>query len=245
MFTDHINWYDTIDSTNSEAYRNISTAPHGTVWAARFQTAGRGQRGNKWESVAGENLMFSIILRPLFLPAEKQFAISQVTALALCDLLDLWGIEATIKWPNDMYVGDKKVSGILIEHFLSGSKLNASIVGIGLNLNQSRFESDAPNPTSVLLETGERRVPEDALVTLLDLLAIRYDQAVHGYMQEIEEEYCAHLYHVHQWRRYLRCSDNTEFEGYMMGIDHVGCLRVLLRNGSEEAFAFKEIRYGR
>jgi BirA family biotin operon repressor/biotin-[acetyl-CoA-carboxylase] ligase len=187
--------------------------------------------------------MFSILLRPLFLPAEKQFVISEIAALALCDVLALWGMDAAIKWPNDVYVGDKKISGVLIEHFLSGSKLSASIVGIGLNVNQTHFRSDAPNPTSVLLETGHRRAPEEALITILDFLALRYDQALQGKVQEVEDAYCARLYRLHQWNRYVRCSDNTEFDGYITGIDLFGCLRVLLRNGREEVFAFKEIRY--
>ena len=243
MFKDKIKWFNVIDSTNNEAYRNLSTSPHGTVWAARFQTAGRGQKGNKWESAAGENLMFSILLHPAFLPAEKQFVISEIVALSVCDLLESWEIEATIKWPNDVYVGDKKILGVLIEHFLSGTNLSASIVGIGLNLNQTHFRSDAPNPTSVVIETGQERSLEDALDTLLDCLSLRYEQALHGAAREIEEAYCARLYRLHQWKRYLRTSNHTEFEGYITGVDKYGCLKVLLRNGREEVFAFKEIGY--
>jgi len=243
MFTDNITWFDTIDSTNNEAYRNMPTAPHGSVWAARFQQAGRGQKGNKWESAAGENLMFSILLRPDFLQAERQFVIAQVGALAVCDLFSSWGLEATIKWPNDIYIGNKKIQGMLIEHFLSGALLSASIVGIGINLNQIHFRSDAPNPTSVLLETGQKRAPEKVLTSLLHCLDLRYDQAILGRMEEIEETYCTRLYRLHQWKQYVRCVDNTEFEGCIKGIDIYGCLRVLLRDGREEVFAFKEIQY--
>ena len=243
MFTNNITWFDTIDSTNNEAQRKLSTAPHGSVWAARFQTAGRGQKGNKWESAVGENLMFSILLRPNFLPAEKQFIISQIGALAVCDLLATWGLDAKIKWPNDIYIGDKKIQGMLIEHFLSGAQLSASIVGIGINVNQERFASDAPNPTSVLLETGQRKVPQDALVELLHRLELWYIQAEEGKLQEIENAYCARLYRLHQWKRYVRCADNVEFEGCIMGIDRYGCLKVLLRNNREETFSFQEIKY--
>jgi len=164
MSKNKIYWFDVIDSTNNEAFRNMSTALHGTVWAARFQTAGRGQKGNQWESAAGENLTFSILWHPAFLAAERQFAVLEIVALAICDLLDSLGLMATIKWPNDVYVGDRKILGVLIEHFLCGSELSASIVGIGLNLNQTRFGHDAPNPTSVLLETGQRSVPEEVLM---------------------------------------------------------------------------------
>jgi BirA family biotin operon repressor/biotin-[acetyl-CoA-carboxylase] ligase len=243
MFTDKIHWFDVIDSTNSEAYRSLLTALHGTVWTARFQSAGRGQRGNKWESAAGENLMFSILLRPRFLPAERQFLISQIAALALCDLLDSWGLEATIKWPNDIYIGDKKIQGMLIEHFVNGAELSASIVGIGINLNQTRFESDAPNPTSVLLETGQKSTPKEVLMLLLDGLERRYNQGMQGDLGEITDAYCARLYRLHQWTRFLRCTDQTEFEGFITGVDPYGCLIMTLTDGGTEVFSFQEIRY--
>ena len=242
MFKDKIIWFNEIDSTNSEAYRNLATAEHGSVWAARYQRAGRGQKGNRWESAKGENLMFSILLRPVFLPAEKQFVISEVGALAVCDLMELWGLKAMIKWPNDIYIGDKKIQGMLIEHVVNGTRLSASIVGIGINLNQTHFASDAPNPTSVLLETGQRRTPEDALTKLLECLEQRYGEAERGDITKIEDTYCARLYRLGQWRRYVRCADHTDFEGVIAGIDPFGRLRVLLRNGREETFAFKEIQ---
>jgi len=226
MFTENIFWFDVIDSTNSEAYRNLETAAHGSVWAARFQSAGRGQKGNKWESAAGENLMCSILLRPLFLPAERQFLIAQATALAVCDLLSGWGVKALVKWPNDVYIGEKKVQGMLIEHFLSGSQLSASIVGVGINLNQERFASDAPNPTSVLLESGVRHEPEAALQELLDLLQERYNALERGEWVPTDAEYKTKLYRLNQWADYIRCDTDTTFRGKIVGVDAFGCLVV-------------------
>lgn len=147
-----VNWLKEIDSTNSEAHRRRHEATDFTVWAAEFQTAGRGQRGNTWESAAGENLTFSILFKPSNFLSTRQFELSEVVALGVVNYLAEKGIEAKIKWPNDIYVGDKKICGILIENVLSGDTLSVCIAGIGINLNQKIFRSDAPNPTSVLIE---------------------------------------------------------------------------------------------
>ncbi|MDR2585645.1 MAG: biotin--[acetyl-CoA-carboxylase] ligase [Prevotellaceae bacterium] len=236
-------WFGEIDSTNNEAYRNLATAQHGTVWAARFQTAGRGQKGNRWESAVGENLTFSVLLRPLFLPPERQFLISQTVAIAMCDLLGGWGIEAKIKWPNDIYIGDKKVQGMLIEHHLSGSQISASIVGVGLNLNQVRFASDAPNPTSVFLETDVRHDPEEVLQALLVFLWRRYGALERGEWEEVDADYGKRLYRRGQWATYQRCATQTHFLGKIEGVDRLGCLMVSLENGKIETFSFQEIKY--
>jgi BirA family transcriptional regulator, biotin operon repressor / biotin---[acetyl-CoA-carboxylase] ligase len=146
-----IRWYESIDSTNLQAVRESDTAPDMCVWAACFQTAGRGQRGNKWEGAKNMNLTFTILFKPHFLPPSKQFLISEISAIGICRYLKNKGVEATIKWPNDIYVGDKKICGMLIEHSISGEGISYSISGIGINLNQRIFNSDAPNPTSLSL----------------------------------------------------------------------------------------------
>lgn len=152
-----IKWYRTLDSTNSQARREAGESGEGCVWIADFQTAGRGQRGNSWESRKGENLTFSILFKPEFLPPHKQFLISQVCAVGTYRYLTEKGMPARIKWPNDIYIGNKKICGMLIENSISGDKLSVSIAGIGLNLNQTHFASDAPNPTSLLMETILRK----------------------------------------------------------------------------------------
>ena len=243
MFSNNITRLEVIDSTNSEAYRHLETAPHGSVWAARFQTAGRGQKGNKWESAAGENLMCSILLRPLFLPTERQFLIAQATALAVCDMLERWQVNASVKWPNDVYIGEKKVQGMLIEHFLSGAQLSASIVGVGINLNQERFDSDAPNPTSVLLETGVRHEPEEALQALLGWFHCRYQALEQGAWNQIDAAYRKKLYRKNQWADYKCCASDTFFRGKIVGVDMYGCLMVETTGGTIELFSFKEIGY--
>ena len=239
----NILWLDSIDSTNSEAFRKMDSAEEGCVWAARFQTAGRGQKGNSWESAVGQNLTFSVLLKPDFLPIERQFLISEVAALAVCDLLKGWGLAPMIKWPNDIYIGDKKIQGMLIEHFLSGTTLGASIVGIGVNLNQECFASDAPNPTSVYRETGKKQDLERALEVFMGHLDGWYARLKAGEEEAIETAYCNKLYRRNIWASYIRSANQEPFEGKITGIDRYGCLRVALKDGAEACFAFKEIQY--
>ena len=155
MFEPQIIRLEEIDSTNAEAKRNLHHAAEGTVWSALFQSKGRGQYNRHWESIKGLNLLATLLLRPVFLSANKQFLISKCTALAVCDFLQTLGLTAAIKWPNDIYIGPNKICGILIEHQLSGNNLLSSIIGIGINVNQTHFEG-APILLQ-FLETGIRQ----------------------------------------------------------------------------------------
>ena len=139
--------YKSLPSTNTEAKK--AGYRHGDAIIAREQTAGRGQRGNKWSSRAGENLTFSLVWEPTFLEAKRQFLLSEAVALALTDTLAKWDVRSKIKWTNDIYVGNKKICGILIEHDLEGMYLSRTIIGVGLNVNQAHFTSNAPNPISL------------------------------------------------------------------------------------------------
>lgn len=148
---------DKVDSTNTEARKRIADIDNLSVLSAKNQTQGRGQRGNKWISAPGLNLTFSIVIKfgdfttpPL--QAYDQFAISQMASLAVVDFLAAYDIEAKIKWPNDIYVGNRKICGMLIENSLKGDLISWSIVGIGINVNQLDF--DAPNATSMSNEKG-------------------------------------------------------------------------------------------
>ena len=146
-----IMWLERVDSTNNEARRHISDIDNLSVVSALSQTAGRGQRGNTWTSNAGENLMFSIVLKSPALMAEDHFALNEISALSVADFLSTYGIKAEIKWPNDIYVGEKKICGILIENSFRGKMISSSIIGIGLNINQRNFNVNLPNPTSMVL----------------------------------------------------------------------------------------------
>lgn len=144
-------WLDRVDSTNDEAKRRISDIDNLSVVSALEQTSGRGQRGNQWYSAPGQNLLFSIVLKSPSLIAKDHFALNEMAALSVTDFLSAYGIKAEIKWPNDIYVGQKKICGILIENSFLGNAISSSIIGIGLNINQRNFNVSLPNPTSLVL----------------------------------------------------------------------------------------------
>ena len=152
---------DETTSTNDEA-RDAKYRHGDIVWAER-QTAGRGQRGHTWTSPEGENLTFSMVLEPRFLPVGEQFLLSEAVTLALTDTLAAYGIDTRIKWTNDIYVGDRKLVGILIEHNHAGASLSRTIAGIGINVNQTAFDPALPNPVS-LAQAGGRKFNRSRLL---------------------------------------------------------------------------------
>ena len=165
----NIFWLETADSTNSEARRRISTLDNLSIIAAREQTAGRGQGTHTWFSSPGQNLTFSVLYKfdgNCALAASDTLLITQLTTLALVDYLAWHGIQARIKWPNDIWVGDRKICGILIVNTLVGRKVRSSIVGIGLNLNETRWPAELPNPVSLHELTGRRYDPAEELPRL-------------------------------------------------------------------------------
>lgn len=247
-----VKWFDTIDSTNLQAMRELSDAQEGTVWIADFQTAGRGQRGNSWESVKGKNLTFTLLLKPFFIKASNQFVISQIVALAIIKYLEGKGLAAKIKWPNDIYIGDKKICGILIEHSVEGVNLAASILGIGINLNQTSFATDAPNPTSLILETktdGQEYDRSEELSLVLSRILSLYEEARSGYFTELEQEYLSYLYRFNEFHTYIEtkmedgAAEENTIEAKIVGIDKNACLILERKDGRRSMYAFKEIKY--
>jgi BirA family biotin operon repressor/biotin-[acetyl-CoA-carboxylase] ligase len=166
-------WLKLTDSTNDEARRRLDVLDNLSVVAARTQTSGRGQGDHTWTSEPGQNLTFTFVLKfPPCAPlaASEILRITQAVTHALREYLLSKGVAARIKWPNDIYVGDKKICGILIENILGGKQVAASMVGIGLNLNQSRFPADLPNPVSLRQVTGRRYDLREELVLLREEL---------------------------------------------------------------------------
>ena len=207
-------WSDCVDSTNEEAKRHIRDLDNLSVLSAISQTSGRGQRGNVWLSEPGANLLFSIVLkfeeedirdsqgRLLLSPVQAydQFVISQIASLSVVDMLASHDIQAQIKWPNDIYVGDKKICGMLIENTVKGKWLSSSIIGIGLNVNQRNFDVNLPNPTSMSLCRDEAQSPFDLkelLEEFMDIFTDYIDRFCHitgGYNR------LGRLYHAQLWR---------------------------------------------
>lgn len=167
-----------IDSTSTELRRRMSAEelPHGYCISADFQTAGHGQATNHWESEDGKNLLFSLLLRPSVIPASEQFVITEIVTLAIINALqDYIRQRITIKWPNDIYVGDKKLCGILIENALCGPVIDTCIVGIGININQELFTSDAPNPISLKQLNGRDNDREEIFEEIYQNILRYYD----------------------------------------------------------------------
>lgn len=244
-----ITWFDSIDSTNSEARRRLPANAKMSVYAAKFQTAGRGQRGNKWSSAAGQNLTFSVLLNfthPQMpdLAVRNQFLLSIVAALSVSDLLSKLNIRNSIKWPNDIYIGRRKVCGMLIENIVGNTGLEHSIIGIGLNLNQTEFPPELVNPTSVLVSSGLRTVPEEVLEDFLDIFSeyIPYLSDIEG-INEIRNKYVSRLFWLGVSREYHDCLRNIDFTGTIKGISEEGQLLMEMPDKTVANYSFKEVSY--
>ena len=152
-------------------------AKHGNVWLALEQTAGKGQRGRTWESAPGENVVFTAVLEPGFLPLDSQVLLSYAVALACYDLFSRYaGEETKLKKPNDLYWRDRKAGGILIENVIRTGRWTHAVVGIGININQTSFSPDLPNPVSLKQITGKTFDPMQLSRELCECLERRYEQ---------------------------------------------------------------------
>jgi len=188
--TEHnIIWLDSTDSTNDELRRRLDRSGNLTIIAVEKQLAGRGQGDHRWHSAPGQNLTFSILLRHQCLKASDALAVTSVIALGIWDYLHAKGIEPWIKWPNDIWVGEKKICGILVENSISAGKIDFSIVGVGMDLNQTEWPSELPNPMSLKELTGVEYDTHEELRQLSESFARRSAQASApgGAAQIIEE----------------------------------------------------------
>lgn len=245
LFVGQISQYlPSCQSTNDEASALIAhpTAPlEGTLVVTRQQTAGRGQRGNVWEAQPDQNLTFSLILKPSFLTATEQFWLNMAISLGIYDTLrPLIGDELRIKWPNDIYVGNQKLGGILIENTLQGYTIAWSVVGIGLNINQTEFQY----PTATSLQQHAFLPNGYDLPGLLEQLCLtieqRYLQLRSGERDALKINYLQTLYRYQETQRFE--SAGRSFEGVIMGVDETGHLAIT-ENGRVHYFGFKEVAF--
>lgn len=213
--------------------------PEGSLVVTDYQTAGRGQVGNTWESEGGKNLMFSVILYPDFLPANRQFLISQIAALSVKETLDEYVSDVTVKWPNDIYWRDRKICGMLIENDLSGRELYCSVLGIGININQQKFLSNAPNPVSLAQITGQEYDREEILNNFLNRLYTRYLSLIREQEEDIRKDYMAALYRRDGFHPYR--DEHGLFSARIQGIELMGHLILEVDNGEVRRYAFKEV----
>lgn len=237
-----VRYYAAASSTNDLAAAAIAAKEHeGIVFVSDTQTKGRGQRGNSWESEAGRNLTFSVLVYPLFLEVMDHFYLSKIVAVAMVEALSSFGIEAAIKWPNDIYVGDKKIAGILIENGLTGTAYSHSIWGIGLNVNQVRFASDAPNPVSMKQVERIEFDRDEVLHTVLRSLDKWYLKLKLDELNAIDDAYSASLYR--KSGLYLYRDGNGLFNASIHSIAHTGELVLEDEEGKLRSYAFKEVAF--
>lgn len=235
-----IRLFDSLGSTNTAMAADAASLPHGSVYRALSQTAGRGQRGNSWEAAPGLNLTFSMLLRPHSVRPAEAFAVSMLSSLSIADVLQRHlGRQVLIKWPNDIYVGDRKLVGILIENAFS-SAIDHSIIGVGINVNQREFLSDAPNPVS-MFQLSNRVFDLDALQLELAQTIVddfdRYDAAPD--ILALTARYRSRQWRgsgIHPWR------DNLRGEVVEAAIDSIAPDGTLtLDTTPPRSFAFKEV----
>ena len=236
-------WLKKTDSTNLYLQDLIkkSKIPEGTMVIAEEQNAGRGQRGNSWESSTGENLTFSFVIYPDFLELRYQFMLSKTIALALFDLLKGYIEDVKIKWPNDIYIGKKKIAGILLENVIKGTKISNTVVGIGLNINQKSFSEGLPFASSLSLETGNDYKLPIILNDLISNLNIRYNDLKMANFEKLNQQYLNALYQFMEFYDYS--ANNEVFNAKIIEIEEDGRLCLLTRNNEILKFAFKEVAF--
>jgi BirA family biotin operon repressor/biotin-[acetyl-CoA-carboxylase] ligase len=234
---------DIVDSTNNYAAKELLTKSlnEGTVFVAACQQSGRGQGASSWESSEGMNLTFTIVLYPRNLEVSRQFLISKTIALGIADFLSGQSEGIRIKWPNDIYAGDRKIAGILIETAVMAGKISRAVVGIGLNINQEIFFSDAPNPVSLKNQTGITYDLQQTLQELCFHLDRRYLQMIGFNSFQINQDFERLLYRLGEWAMFR--TGGSEFEGMIMGTDAEGQLLIQDRNGKIRGFQFKEVQF--
>ena len=232
-----------LPSTNTYAANLLKSevVPEGTIIRTEFQSDGRGQKGNTWESEAGKNLIISIILHPENVAPSDQFLISMMISLGIYDFLKEEFPGCRIKWPNDIYVNDDKIAGILIENSIIGETIESCIAGIGININQEKFSPDIPNPVSLRTITGKETDTGTSLEKLLDCLDKRYKQLLYGEREPIRDEYVSMLYRAGEWSAFR--SDGIIFKGRIQGITDSGSLKIEKEDSSVSEFLFKEVDY--
>ena len=214
-----------------------------TVATATHQTAGRGQGTNRWESEAGKNLLLSILTSPTSVPADRQFVLSMAGALALRAALCRYTGHISLKWPNDIYWRDRKISGTLIETAIQGKTIRRCIYGIGLNVNQQVFRSDAPNPVSLYNITGRETPLQELRDLVLSHFAAYYRRATEGAFDDIAGEYNAALYRRDGFHAYQDVASGTVFSARLEHIGTDGLLRLVDTCNCHRVYSLKEVKF--
>lgn len=241
----HLNTVDSTNSYASELLRQIAPSD-GTLVYTFAQTNGRGQRGNTWLGEANKNVALSLILQPSFLRADEQFWLTKAASLATSDVLAETllnkGIDAniSIKWPNDIYVDDLKIAGILIENNLRENHIQNTVMGVGININQTEFP-ESISATSVKKIAGIDIDKQALLERWCEFMEARYLQLKTNKKQLLDTAYLHRLYRIDEWKNYSE--KDVVFEGKITGVTLEGKLRMELRDATIKEFSLKEITF--
>ena len=230
-------------STNTYLSRMANILPGGTVIYTHRQTAGRGQKGNSWEAQPGKNLTFSMLLKRPGVPVRSQFLLSEAVSMAIVEVVSQWVDDVKVKWPNDIYCGDRKLCGILIENSLDGDGIAHTIVGVGLNVNQMAFVSDAPNPVSLAQLAGREFDLEDLLHQVCERIEQLCDFGDDAQRQSLHERYVAALYRNDGRPHPFALPDGTPMMATIAGVEPDGMFVLRHADGSEHHYAFKEVKH--
>jgi BirA family biotin operon repressor/biotin-[acetyl-CoA-carboxylase] ligase len=233
-----------VDSTNTylkDLLSNSTPVPEGTVIMAEDQYAGRGQQQNKWHSEPGKNLTFSLFLKPSFLPVSQQFDLTRGISLGVLDALEPFvGEKLKIKWPNDIYYGDRKLGGMLIENTLQADRIKNSVVGIGLNINQEVFPPEAANAVSLKQILHSDYDLKFILSEICKNIEVNYLSLRSGRYGTVRKAYTERLYRLNEEKKYR--ADNKDFKGRITGVTEEGLLELSV-NGRKRRYNLKEIEF--
>ena len=229
-------------STNDEMQHilaeNRNSLPEGFLLSTGHQTAGRGQRGSRWDSEPEKNLLFSLLLRPKFLDCRYAFRLTATLALAIARVLEVEFPEMKLKWPNDLYLQEKKLGGMLIETVISGPNLERAVCGIGLNINQA---NPGPQAVSLYDVLGKELDREKLLQQIYQSLMQEYSRLRNGEWPAIRQAYLARLFRLGQ-PSWFRLPDGTRFQAVLKSVSEEGELILICRDG-EKRFRFKEVQF--
>mgnify|MGYP002623029918 FL=1 len=236
---------DQVTSTNDflRAYRPIKERWL-TLVTAEFQTAGRGSGVNHWESERGKNLVFSLLTYPRHVASQDMFMLSEALALAIHEALGTFILQPssfTIKWPNDIYWNDLKVCGMLIENDLQGAHVERCVMGVGVNINQTEFRSDAPNPISLAQIMGHEVERRFVLEHIMECFTRYYEWTEQGRAAELHTLYLSHLYRKGELHTFH--DELGDFRGTIEDVEPTGHLIIADETGRNRRYAFKEVNY--
>jgi BirA family biotin operon repressor/biotin-[acetyl-CoA-carboxylase] ligase len=236
--------FDEVDSTNLIAQDLLKNQKvfEGSVITANYQFQGRGQMGTSWVSQKGQNLLMSLVLTPTFLPIENQFYLSKIVAIGLVSVLKKIGLaSAKIKWPNDIYVGTKKVSGILIESNLRGVRMESAVIGVGLNVNQEDFGIYKESSSSLKLLVGQSFQIDEVRNLITDELLTWYQHLNDLNYELIDNFYHKNLIYFNEWATYE--IDSQQVIRKIVAVNAAGNLCLISQEGKITSYGMKELKF--